>query len=127
MSKTYRVVNVNNNMQRVVVLIMDQKDMYFGVIILRASIKNPQRFCVYRGLTHEEYTLLAKNPETEESYSFFGVSDPKLNVPKEVADSFLQDQPMFFVGHHYDSTEPLACMEDLDKRVTATLESTNAR
>lgn len=100
-------VNIDPEKNRIITLVTRDKEMFFAVIIRRHLKDGVTNYCLYRSLSVEDYLFFAKVPTIEEDFSFFGITDPILCVPKQYSDAFLVTQPEYFIGTHitYHSKE----------------------
>lgn len=98
-----RNIDINTQHSRAAYLIVEDKDMFFGLAIRREQNNHVHRWAFYIGITEEEYLFFVDRLGEFTSISFLGLPSVSISIPQSITDMFGLQAPTRFIGVHYDS------------------------
>lgn len=98
-----RLIDTNVARNRAVFVIIDNKDMFFGLAIRREKNSHIDRWAFYVEIQEEEYNLLVESHSKYEALSFIGMPSVQISIPESITSMFGLKPPTRYAGVHFNS------------------------
>lgn len=98
----FRPIDINTKYARAIFLILEGKDIFFGIAVRGLKNSKVDRWKFYIGINEEEYSFFVEYLRTHDEYSFLGIPSDLINIPKLLADVYMAESPGRFIGIHVD-------------------------
>lgn len=100
-----RTIDINTQRNRAVFLIVEGKDMFFGLAIRREKNNHIDRWAFYVGITEEEYNFFVRDVNQFDGFSFVGLPSVAISIPQTITEVFGLQPPTRYIGVHFDFDE----------------------
>lgn len=94
-----RVIHIDAEKNRATVLIQDDDGKFaFGVMVRRMTPSMNPYWCLYYGISEEDYFKLTSIDWQRKGITFLGIPNTVIRVNRPQAEALMQEEPTKFVG-----------------------------